>query len=80
MSDGRKHCIPVTETIFLLYNLLVFWFQDIEQVDTLAAAIGTDQLFPDTIVFFKFFLEPLIDLILCLCTLDNVKPVTARSL
>ena len=81
VSDGCKDCIPVTETIFLLYDLLVFRFQDIEQVDTLTAAIGTDQLFsPDNIVFFKLFLEPLVDLILRLCTLDNVKPVTARSL
>ena len=34
----------------------------------------------EDIIFFEFFLEPLIDLVLGLCTLDDLEPVTARSL
>ena len=34
----------------------------------------------DDIIFLQLCLEPLVDLILCLCTLDQIQPVAARSL
>ena len=81
VADGCKDCIPVAESVFLLYDLLVFRFQDIQQINALAAAVGYDQLLAaDDIIFFKLLLEPLVDLVLRLRALDDIQPVTARSL
>ena len=80
VPDGRQHGVPVAEPVFFLHDLLVLRLQDIEQFDIFTAAVGCDQLLAaDDIVFFKFFLKPLIDLVLGLRALDDIQPVPARS-
>ena len=80
MSDRGKHRIPVLESIFSLYDLFIFWLEQIRKVERFCFAIGGHHLFSfDNIALFKFFFEPLIDLIFCLCTLDYIQPVTAWS-
>ena len=81
VSDCCKYCIPVTESVLFLNDLLIFRFKHIRQINPLTLTVRADQIFSaDNIIFFKFFLKPGIDLTLCLCTLDDIQPVTARSL
>ena len=81
VSNCCKYCIPITESVLFLNDLLIFRFKHIRQVNPLALTVSADQIFSaDNIIFFKFFFKPGIDLTLCLCTLDDIQPVTARSL
>ena len=80
MTNRRKHRIPIFETIFSLYRLLVFHIRNMGNIDGFGFAVSNDHLFSfDDIALFKLLLEPLIDLVLRLCTLNNIQPVTTRS-
>ena len=81
MSDCRQYRIPVFESVFFLNDLLILRLDDIRQINPLALTVGTDQILSaDNIIFFVFLLKPWINLALCLCALDDIQPVTARSL
>ena len=81
MSDCRQYRIPVFESVFFLNNLLIFRLDDICNIDTFRSAVRRNHIFTaDDIAFLELFLEPLVDLILCLGTLYNIQPVTAWSL
>ena len=59
VSDCRKYCIPVTESVFLLNDLLILRLDDIRQINPLALTVGTDQILStDNIIFFVFLLKP----------------------
>ena len=76
MADGCKDRIQSPEAVLFLYDLLIFRFQDIQELNILAAAVGYDQLLASyDIFFFKLLFEPLVDLIFRLCALDDIEPV-----
>ena len=81
VADSRQYGIPVTESVFFLDNLLILRLQNVRQINGLALAVGSDQLLASyNVVFFEFPFEPLVDLILCLGTLDNIQPVPAGTM
>ena len=81
MADSCQHSIPVTESVFFLDNLLILRLQNIRQINGFTLAVRSNQLLASyNVVFFEFPFKPLVDLILCLGTLDNVEPVPAGSL
>ena len=80
MPDSRQNRIPVTESILSLDDLQILGLHQICLGQRLGLAICGDQFFSaDDIFFLKLMLKPLIDLVLCLRTLYNIQPVTARS-
>ena len=80
VSDRRQNRIPVTKSVFFLHDLHVFRLQKISQYKSFRLAVGQHHFFSAYNVFFaELFLEPLIDLILRLCTFDDIQPVPAGT-
>ena len=81
VSDRRKNRVPILESIFPLDDLLIPGNQNLAWNDRFRPAVIAYQFFAsDNILFFEFLLEPLVDLILSLGTLDNIQPVAAGAL
>jgi len=59
VSDCCKYCIPVTESVLFLNDLLILRLDDIRQINPLALTVSTDQILSaDNIIFFVFLLKP----------------------
>lgn len=43
VSDCCKYCIPVTESVLFLNDLLILRLDDIRQINPLALTVGTDR-------------------------------------
>ena len=81
MADCSQYRIPVTESIFTHNGFQELRFCIDSKFISFGLGILCQHVFAfQDVIFFQFFLEPLIDLILCLCALDKIQPVTARSL
>ena len=81
MSDGCKNRLPVAEAVFTENTFLVFRFDHLCLRNSLHLTVLSNHFLAlHNVLFLEFRLKPLIDLILCLGTLDNVQPVAARPL
>ena len=81
VSNGCKNRLPVTEAVFAENAFLIFRSDHLCLRNSLhLTVLGNDFLTLYNVLFLEFRLKPLVDFILCLGTLDNVQPVTARSL
>ena len=73
MTHSSIDCIPVLETILADNFLHKFRFQQITENDLFRFAVTIQHILTaDNILFLEFRLEPLIDLVLGLRTLDNI--------
>ena len=73
MPYGCKTVIPAMETILADDLFLIFRSVDIGIIDPLCLGRSHHEFLAlDDIFFLKLIAEPLIDLVLCLCTLDNI--------
>ena len=80
MSDGCQYRFPVAESIFSKNTFLILRLYHLSGRNALHLTILGDQFFSFcNIAFLELCLEPLVDLIFCLRTLNGVEPVTAGS-
>ena len=81
MTHCRHDRFPVPESVFAQYTFLVFRLDDQLHLNAFHLAVLRHQLLAlDDVAFFELGLKPLVDLVLCLCCLDNVQPVAAGTL
>ena len=73
--------VPVVEAVFAAYFLLILRLVYLSKVDTLCLGIGCYQILAVLyILLLELTSEPLVDLVLSLCALYDLEPVTAWSL
>ena len=81
MSDRCQYRIPVSETIFMHYRFHILWLGIYAWFKALGLGILIQHVLTlQDIIFLQFFLKPLVDLILSLCALYDLQPVTAGAL
>ena len=81
MSNRCKNRIPVFKGIAVHYLFHKFRFGKVRQVNAFCLTITVNGITAaDDIILFHLGLEPLIDLIFCLCAAYQLQPVAAWSL
>jgi len=81
VSDSSQNRIPVTETVFMHNGFHVLRLRIKSWLKALGLGILIQHVltFQD-VIFLELFFEPLVDLVLGLCTLYDLQPVTTWSL
>ena len=81
MSNRCKNRIPVFKGIAVHYLFHKFRFGKVRQINAFCLTITVNGITAaDDIILFHLGLEPLIDLIFCLCAAYQLQPVAAWSL
>ena len=80
VANGCQYGIPVPEAVFSHDRVHIIRLHDLYRVDALCLTVSVQHLTAlYNIVILQFIFKPLIDLALCLCTLDQIQPVPAGT-
>ena len=80
VADGCQYAVPIPEAILMHDGVHVLRGHEACHVNALSLTISVQKLLAlRNVLFLALALEPLVDLVLCLSTLDNAQPVAAGA-